>query len=126
MYAYFDIDERTYLRIQQFLDQGEHSPGERAALPVKLALSDKDEFRFEGTLDFVDNRVDPDSGSVWVRGNFPNKDRRLTSGLFARVQVPMGAPHRAVLIPEQALATDQGQKFAWVVDDENHARYIPL
>jgi RND family efflux transporter MFP subunit len=126
MYAYFDIDERTYLRIKQFLDQGEHSPGERAALPVKLALSDRDEFRFEGTLDFVDNRVDPDSGSVWVRGNFPNKDRRLTSGLFARVQVPMGAPHRAVLIPEQALATDQGQKFAWVVDDEGHARYIPL
>jgi RND family efflux transporter MFP subunit len=126
MYAYFDVDERTYLRIQDYLDQEDFSPGQRKAVPVSLGLSDREDFPFQGTVDFVDNRVDPDSGSLWLRGTFPNKNRRLTPGLFARVRLPIGGPHPAVLIPEQALATDQGQKFVWVVDKENHARYRRL
>jgi RND family efflux transporter MFP subunit len=119
MYAYFDIDERTFLRIQDFLGQEEYSPGERKAVPVSLGVSDGDDFPHQGTVDFVDNRVDPDSGSVWVRGNFPNKDRRLTSGLFVRVRLPLGSAHRAVLIPEQALGTDQGKKFVYVLQDKD-------
>ena len=126
MYAYFDVDERTFLRIQDFLDQEEYSPGQRKVLPVALGLCDREDFPFEGTVDFVDNRVDPDSGSLWLRGKFPNKNRRLTSGLFVRIRLPIGGPHRAVLIPEQALATDQGQKYVWVVDEQEHARYRPL
>jgi RND family efflux transporter MFP subunit len=126
VYAYFDVDERTFLRIQDYLDQEDYSPGQRKAVPVSLGLSDREDFPFEGTVDFVDNRVDPDSGSLWLRGTFPNKNRRLTPGLFARVRLPIGGPHKAVLIPEQALATDQGQKYVWVVDKEDHARYRPL
>jgi RND family efflux transporter MFP subunit len=122
IYAYFDVDERTYLHIQDYLDQEDYSPGQRKALPVLLGRADQEGFPFKGTVDFVDNRVDPDSGSLWLRGVFPNRDRRLTPGLFVRVQLPIGGPHKAVLIPEQALATDQGQKYVWVVDDEDHAR----
>jgi RND family efflux transporter MFP subunit len=138
IYAYFDIDERTYNRVKRFLEQQEVSPGERKQITVSMGLSDEttspdptegrgsfddDKFPFKGEIDFVDNRIDPDSGSLWVRGTFTNPQRLLTPGLFVRVRLPLGPPHRAVLIPEQALATDQGQKFVWVVDAEDHARY---
>ncbi len=122
MYAYFDIDERTHLRIQRFFEKRGSAAGPRA-MTVAMGLSDESGFPHEGKVDFVDNRVDPDSGSVWLRGVFPNPDKLLTPGLFVRVRLPVGASHKAVLVPERALATDQGQKHLWVVDDENHARY---
>jgi multidrug efflux pump subunit AcrA (membrane-fusion protein) len=166
IYAYFDIDERTYLRVQRFLEQQEYSPGQSKRVPVALGLSDEnasgppdpalptlgastlgllgyrhgsgplvaasalfpgrlpdEEFPFQGEIDFVDNKVDPDSGSLWVRGTFPNAHRLLTPGLFVRVRLPVSAPHRAVLIPERALATDQGEKNVWVLDAQDHAWY---
>jgi RND family efflux transporter MFP subunit len=131
MYAYFDIDERTYLRIQRFLEHQESSPGLRKSVAVALGLCNSEVFDFPGTIDFVDNRVDPDSGSVWVRGTFPNPKRELTPGLFGRIRVPTSTPHRAVLIPEKAVATDQGEKFVWVLDDTSyegveHARYLKV
>jgi multidrug efflux system membrane fusion protein len=131
IYAYFDIDERTYGRVKHFLEQQEYSPGQWKRIPVAMGLSDEnasgeptegrgtfddDHFPFRGEIDFVDNRIDPDSGSLWVRATFANAQRRLTPGLFVRVRLPLGLPHRTVLIPEQALATDQGQKFVWVVE----------
>jgi multidrug efflux system membrane fusion protein len=119
IYAYFDIDERTHLRIQRFLEKERSRSGEPAKVQVVMGLSDeKDTFPHEGYVDFVDNRVDPDSGSVWLRGVFANPDKLLTPGLFVRVRLPIGHPHKAVLIPEQALATDQGQKHVWVVSSE--------
>src|SRR5262249_11825041 len=65
-------------------------------------------------------------GSVWVRGVFPNPKGLLTPGLFVRVRLPLGDPHSAVLIPERAIGTDQGEKFVYVVDDKDQARYRPL
>jgi RND family efflux transporter MFP subunit len=149
MYVYFDIDERTFERVQDFLEQAQASPGSRKLVPVAMGLSknkdageaaegrpalDDRNFPYLGEVDFVDNRVDPDSGSIWVRGTFKNADRKLTPGLFARVRLPVSVPHKAVLIPEQAVATDQGQKFVWVVVDgvnkeghkESHAFYRQL
>jgi RND family efflux transporter MFP subunit len=168
IYAYFDIDERTHLRIQRFLEKegarlkqqklrfgvahfvlqtlgaGGLAPGGVPAAPlaqplaalgvmhseafdpkvkVTMALTDEEDFPHQGYVDFVDNRVDPDSGSVWLRGVFPNPNKLLTPGLFLRVRLPVGEAHRAVLIPERALATDQGEKFVWVVDGQNHATY---
>jgi RND family efflux transporter MFP subunit len=122
MYAYFDIDERTHLRIQRFFEKHGSAAGPRE-MTVSMGLSDESGFPHEGKVDFVDNRVDPDSGSLWLRGVFPNPDKLLTPGLFVRVRLPVGARHKAVLVPERALATDQGQKHLWVLDDENHARY---
>ncbi len=123
VYAYFDIDERTYLRIQRFFQRQGTSAGGQHQAPLEMGLSDEKGFPHKGRVDFTDNRVDPDSGSVWLRGVFPNPDKLLTGGLFVRVRLPVGERHPAVLIPEQGLATDQGQKFVWVVDDNNHATY---
>jgi len=123
VYAYFDIDERTYLRIQRFLEKQGITASQQKGMPVSMGLSDEAEYSHHGKIDFVDNRVDLDSGSVWLRGVFANPKQLLTPGLFVRVRLPLGEAHRAVLIPERALTTDQGQKFAWVVDDDGHATY---
>jgi RND family efflux transporter MFP subunit len=88
----------------------------RLIVPVYLGLADDEGFPHRGLVNFVDNRVDPDSVSVWVRGIFPNKDRQLAPGQFVRVRLPVGEPKEAVVIPERALATDQGQKFVFVVE----------
>jgi RND family efflux transporter MFP subunit len=123
MYAYFDIDERTYLNIKSALEQAGYSRSQQKALKVFLGLSNEKDFPHEGVVDFVDTGANGDSGSVWLRAVFPNKDRRVAPGLFVRVRLPVSDPHPAVLISERALATDQGQKFVWVVDDQNHAAY---
>jgi membrane fusion protein, multidrug efflux system len=126
IYVYFDIDERSHLRIERFYDEQGISPGQRKDAPVEMGLSDEQGFPHPGKIDFTDNRVDPDSGSVWLRGVFANPKKMYTPGLFVRVRLPIGKAHKAVLIPEQALATDQGNKFVWVVkavNGEEHATY---
>jgi RND family efflux transporter MFP subunit len=123
MYASFDIDERTYLRIQRFLEKKGVGSSEQQEVPVEMGLADEDGFSQKGKINFVDNRVDPDSVSVWVRGVFPNPSGLLTPGLFVRVRLPVGDPYEAVVIPERALVTDQGQKFVYVVSSEDKAVY---
>jgi RND family efflux transporter MFP subunit len=124
MYAYFDVDERTYLRLYRFLiEKGIRSLAQVRQMSVSLGLVDEVGYPHEGKINFVDTRVDPNTGSVWVRGVFPNPNRLLTPGLFVRVRLPVGEPHQAILIPERALATDQGQKFVYVVNDKNVATY---
>ena len=75
------------------------------------------------TIHFADNRVDKDTGTWRLRGIFENGDLSLSPGLFARIRLPTGAAHDAKLISEQALGTDQGQKFVYVVDDKNRVSY---
>jgi RND family efflux transporter MFP subunit len=121
MYATFDIDERTYLRARKFLAQAGLGTEQQKKLPVFIGLASEEGFPHEGTVNFVDNQVDANSVSVWVRGVFANPDGLLTPGLFVRVRLPLGGPHRAILVPERALRTDQGQKYVFVVSDKNDA-----
>ncbi len=123
IYVNFDVDERTYLRLVHYYEEQGINPSQKIDAPVDMGLSDEEDFPHPGRIDFIDNGLDANSGSVWLRGIFPNPKKILMPGLFARVRLPVGAAHRAVLIPEQALATDQGQKFVWVVGDDNHATY---
>jgi multidrug efflux system membrane fusion protein len=77
----------------------------------------------------MDNRVDPNTGSMWMRGEFVEPQRPIPPGIFARVQFPLGGPYQAVLVPEQALGTDQGQKFLFVVGEKDGkavAQYRPV
>jgi RND family efflux transporter MFP subunit len=67
----------------------------------------------------VDNQVNPRTGTIRLRGVFPNKEQVLLPGLFARVRAPIGRPHKALLVSERALDTDQGQKILYVVNDKN-------
>jgi RND family efflux transporter MFP subunit len=90
-----------------------------AGLPVLVGLADEPGFDHHGTINFADNRVDPDTGTWRLRGKFFNPDHVLSPGLFVRVRLPIGTPYRATLVAEQALATDQGQKVVWVLTEDN-------
>jgi len=123
IYAYFDADERTTLQLQRLIRQGKikWSPGAR--LPVLMGLADEEGFPKQGTINFADNRVDADTGTWRLRGLFDNHDRALSPGLFVRMRAPIGEAYRAILVSEEALGTDQGQKFVYVVNAKDKVEY---
>jgi RND family efflux transporter MFP subunit len=95
-------------------------------VPVSLGLANQDGFPHRGTINFVDNQVNPKTGTLRLRGVFPNKDEALSPGYFARVRVPIGFPHQALLISDRAVDTDQGQKIVYVVERENKVVSRPV
>jgi len=123
MWIYFDLDERTMLRLRRLAQKGTINTVETAKLPVFMALADEQVYEHQGMLDFEDNRLDPSTGTLRVRGVFDNKDRLLAAGMFVRVRLPIGEPHKALLLPEQALGTDQGQKFIYVIKNDDEIEY---
>ncbi len=117
IYASFDGDEDTYLRVGTQNHKGQ-------PVAVRVGLANEEGFPHEGKLEFVDNQLDTQTGSVRMRATFENKDRALVPGLFARVQLGGGtAVSNAVLINDRAVGTDQNRKFVFVVDKDNKAEY---
>ncbi len=126
IYANFDVDELTVQRIQQLIREGRLESNEKTDVPVWLGLTAEGGFPHHGTINFVDNQVNPRTGTLRVRGVFPNADGTLLPGYFARVRVPVSAPHEAVLVSDRALDTDQGQKIVYVVDADNKVALRPV
>jgi multidrug efflux system membrane fusion protein len=122
IYAYFEVDERTMLRIRRYIEEGRVKSVEEQ-VPVWIGLADEEGFPHEGKVNFFDNRLDTATGTLQLRGVFDNADRVLAPGLFARVRLPIGKPYRALMVSEQALGTDQEQKYVYVVDKDNKAEY---
>jgi RND family efflux transporter MFP subunit len=119
VYAYFGIDDLTFLRVNRLVREGKIKSAPDALPLVSLGMADEEGYPHAGRIDFVDNRVDPSTGTMQARGVFPNKDRALTPGLFVRIRVPQGGSHKALLITDRAVDTDQGQKVVYVVDKDN-------
>jgi multidrug efflux system membrane fusion protein len=123
IYASFDGDEDTYLRVSSLARSGK-------PVTVRIGLANETGFPHEGKLEFVDNRVDPATGSVRMRAVLKNADNALAPGLFARVQVAAGngtgGETRAALISDRAVGTDQNRKFVFVVNGEGKAEYRPI
>jgi multidrug efflux system membrane fusion protein len=118
IYASFDGDEDTYLRVARVAQKG-------APVVVKIGLANEAGFPHEGRLEFVDNRLDAATGSVRMRATFSNADNTLVPGLFARVQLS-GDPKAkttAAVISERAIGTDQDRKFVYVIKADNTAEY---
>jgi multidrug efflux system membrane fusion protein len=108
IYASFDGDEQTYLRVSRKAAGGR-------PVTVRVGLADEDGFPHEGHLEFVDNQLDTHTGSVRLRAVLPNDDASLAPGLFARVQIGAGEARPAILIDDRAVGTDQNHKFVYVV-----------
>lgn len=119
IYAYFTGDENAYLRYLRLDRIGERPSSHGANNPVLLGLSDEDGFPHEGTMDFVDNQVDQGTGTIEGRAIFSNPDLILTPGMFADILLVGKGPYEALLIPAEAVATDQAQKFVYVLDEED-------
>lgn len=117
IYATFDVDERTVLR--RLIREGKIATDKAEGIEVQMGLGDDDAFPYTGKINFVDNQVDPGTGTLRLRATFDNPKHLLTPGLFARVRMPMGEWHPALLVPEAALGRDQGQKVVYVVDDQD-------
>src|SRR5262245_40208080 len=126
MYAYFDVDEHTVLRVRRLIREGKAKSARDGELPVWLGLANDDGFPHRGTINFVDNQVNPKTGTLRLRGVFPNKDEALAPGHFARVRVPIGFPHPALLVTDRAIDTDQGQKILYVVNEKNEVVSRPV
>ena len=125
IYAYFDIDERTLLELRRMVieQRGTLRTVREAKIKLLLGLADEKDYPHEGLIDFADNRLDMMTGTLRLRGVFPNPKRLLSPGMFARIRLPVGQPHQAILIPEEALGSDQGQRFLYVLNDKNEAVY---
>jgi RND family efflux transporter MFP subunit len=119
MYAYFDVDEHTALRVRQLAREGKSDSPRDGGYPVLQGRANEVGHPHRGTIDFVDNQVNPRTGTIRLRGVFPNKEQVLLPGLFARVRAPIGRPHKALLVSERALDTDQGHKVLYVVNAKN-------
>lgn len=126
IYAYYDADEAAVLRFQQLVRERKAVSSRDAKVPVYLGLSNEQGYPHEGELNFVSNQFNPGTGTLRVRGVFSNEHRILTPGLFVRLRVPIGKPHRALLVTERALDTDQGQKILYVVNDNNEVVVRPV
>ena len=120
-----DLDERTYLRLRRLrlARKGESKSPLAAELPVVMGLADEKGYPWQGKIDSFGNLVDANMGTLQIRAVFPNPKGMLLPGLFVRIRLPVGAPHQALLIPESALGTDQGQKFVYLVDGQNKVVY---
>ncbi len=125
LYATFDIDERTVIRVRRLIQSGSATSSREQPLEVKLALADDDDFSLTGTIVFTDNQIDPGTGTLRARAEVTNPKLTrapwflLSPGQFVRVRVPIGPPRAAVLVPERAVGSDQGQRFVYVVNDKN-------
>jgi RND family efflux transporter MFP subunit len=127
MYVYFDVDETTLLRVRKEINQGRIERYQQGEIPVFISLEGEDNFPHQGTINFVNNRVNSGTGSITVRGVIANPKpetgvRLLTPGMFVRVRLPIGKPHPALLVIDRAIGSDQGLKYVYVVDTENKAQ----
>jgi multidrug efflux system membrane fusion protein len=129
IYAYFDTDERTILRILRLIQAGKVKPvGASGGIQLLVALADETDYTHPASVNFVNNRIDPLTGTITVRGQLinpigPTGARLFKPGMFCRVRLPIGAPRTGQLISERAVGTDQGLKFVYVVDADNKAQY---
>ena len=129
IYIYFDADEQSYLRYAKMAREG-GGPGARdgqgsrdAGLPVNIGLANESGFPHAGKLDFVDNQLNPQTGTIRARAVLQNKDGQFTPGLFARVQLLGSGEYSAILIDDRAVNTDQSQKYVYVVNAKNEIEY---
>lgn len=128
MYAYFEMDEPTLLRIRRAINEGKIQLPREGTMSVQMGLQGEDGFPHRGTINFINNQVNPTTGSILVRGLFPNPRpkgglRLLSPGMFVRIRLPIGLPRAALLVIDRAIGSDQGMKYVYVVDAEEKVQY---
>lgn len=117
IYFYFDVDERSYLAYSRNLLM-ERQAGHDTTYTALIGLTDEREAKRPAQLDFLDNRLDQASGTIRVRAVVPNADQFLVPGLFGRIRIAGSRPNRGVLVPDEAVATDQDRRLVWTVAED--------
>ena len=124
MYAYFDVDEQSYLKYARLAETGKRADTrDSTSNPVYMALANDSNYQHVGRVDFVDNRIDSQTGTIRIRASFPNEDNNLLPGLFARIRLVGSDSYEGILIDEKAVGTDLNNKFVLVVNSNNELEY---
>jgi multidrug efflux system membrane fusion protein len=123
IYVYFEGDEQTYLKYGELARAGQRASSRDVRNPIFLALANEVGFPHEGYVDFVDNQLDPSTGTIRARAVFSNEDRIFTPGLFARLKLIGSGRYKAVLIRDTAVGTDQDRKFVFVLKPDSTVEY---
>lgn len=128
IHAYFEADESKFLKYMRLSNSGDRPSSRDFKNPAFLALGDEQGFPHAGHMDFVDNRLDRQTGTIMGRAIFSNADNDLTPGLFARIRIPASASHAALLLPDEAISSDQTSRVVLVIDAEGQvaARRVEL
>ena len=122
IHFYFTGDEQAYIHYLRLDREGGRQSSHYAKNPVKLKIADEQEFKHTGYMDFVDNRIDKSTGTMLGRAVFDNPDNLFVPGMFGKIQLLGEGPYPALLIPDEAIATDQSRKIVFVVDEKNIAQ----
>jgi RND family efflux transporter MFP subunit len=123
MYLYFDADEQSYLRYTKIGRSGVGASSNDAQNPVQVGLANEEGFPHPGKVDFVDNQLNPQTGTIRARAVLENKNGQFTPGLFARVQLLVSGEYSAILIEDRAVNTDQNQKYVLLLGANNQIEY---
>ncbi len=126
LYLYGDADERSVLKYLHLRREGTRVSARDELIPAEMGLADEAGFPHKGYMDFVDNRIDPGTGTMRARGVFSNEDHSLSPGFFGRIRIPGSGKYPALLIPDRALGSDQAQKFVYVVNAEKKVEFRPV
>lgn len=129
IFVYFNVDDRAlsrYLRDRPGQkdkdDKGSQDPLKERKIPVEVGLEGEEGFPNKGLLDFADNKVDPGTGTIQLRGSLPNPKRLLGAGMRARVRIPVSDAHKVLMVIDRAIGTDQSLKYVYVVGEDHLAK----
>lgn len=126
IYIYFDMDEATYQKNSRLWFEGRRPSSRDTPNPVQVTLSGETKPSHDGTINFLDNRLDESTGTLRSRAVIPNKDLSILPGQFGRVRLIGSSPYEALLLPDTAIATDQSRKIVFVVKDDNTVEAKPV
>jgi multidrug efflux system membrane fusion protein len=123
IYVYFNVSEVVLQ--QYFLAQNIENP-EAQKQEVQVGFPEQQDYPFHGFLDFIDNKIDPNTGTILMRAQMPNEEEKLFPGMFVRVRLPSGIQKNSILVREKALNSDIGGKYLFTVDPNNivHTNYV--
>ncbi|MFT7372104.1 MAG: multidrug efflux system membrane fusion protein [Oleiphilaceae bacterium] len=120
MYAYFDVNEHTYMQISMLSKSNGRAITDK---PVLMNFAEGEPYDYRGKIDFVDNQIDTSSGTIRLRAVFENTDGLFTPGMFVRLKMQVSHAQTSILVNEIALGTDLNHKFVLVVGPDNKTEY---
>jgi RND family efflux transporter MFP subunit len=126
IYVEFEGDEQVYLRYAALARKGDLTNARDTTNPVWIGLADETDTPHEGRMVFLDNALDPQTGTIRARALLDNKERRFTPGLFARVKLIGSAKYDALLVNDSAIGTDQNVRYVFALDKDSKVQYRPV
>jgi multidrug efflux system membrane fusion protein len=126
IHAHFDADESIFLKYVELARQGRRQNARSTKQPIEMELAGETGYQRKGELDFIDNRLDPSTGTIRGRALFRNPTGDLTPGLFVRLRLPGSSRYAGVLIQDRAVGTDLDKRFVFVVKADRTIEYRPV